>query len=471
MKIVWTPLLCAVAAAAQDKPLDIDVEALKAQAAAAAQEKWADIDVEALKAQAAAAVTIARDGALSIDREAIKAQAAAMRDQVGQIMAQVRPVHVDIDMRGYDRGSGSYERGTSNLDAHRYDEAIRNFDSVIGSKSARADGALYWRAYAQNRIGKRDDALASLAALRRDYPNSRWLTEAQTLEGELKQGGGGASTAASDANEDLKLMAINSLMNADPERAIPLLENLLKGNAPPRVKERALFVLTQNRSPRAQQILADYAKGNGNPDLQLNAIRYIGMSATSAAQEQLGGIYASASDAAVKRAVIRSLSMSHAADQIFTIARNEKDNDLRNEAVRQLGVMHAADKLMQLDPGATAESRLEVVRALRTAGAQDRLAELAKSEKDPKVRTEIIHQLASSRQSSPETLVSLYSSESDASVKRAIVSGLREREDAKTLIELARKESDPALKRQIVMQLGSMHNNKDVTEYMMEILK
>ena len=37
----------------------------------------------------------------------------------------------------------------------------------------------------------------------------------------------------------------------------------------------ALFVLAQNEDPRARAILLRYAKGEGNPDLQLDAIRYL----------------------------------------------------------------------------------------------------------------------------------------------------------------------------------------------------
>jgi len=36
-----------------------------------------------------------------------------------------------------------------------------------------------------------------------------------------------------------------------------------------------LFVLAENGSPRAQQLLERIARGNANPDLQLQAINYM----------------------------------------------------------------------------------------------------------------------------------------------------------------------------------------------------
>jgi tetratricopeptide (TPR) repeat protein len=372
---------------------------------------------------------------------------------------------------GAGRFDAEYENGTRALDEHKYEDAVRRFDAVINSKSARADGALYWKAYALNRLGRRDDAIAALTALRRDYPNSHWLNDAQVLEAEVKQGSGQAVSAAQETNEDLKLMALNSLMNADPDRAMPSLEGLLKGNSTPKVKDRALFVLTQNQSSRAQQILVQYAKGAGNPDLQVRAIRYIGMSGTNDAKQQLVTIYSGSNDAGVKRQVIQSLMMSHSMDALLDLAKNEKDPELRAEAIRQLGAMRAIDQLGQLYKSETSEdNKVQIVRSLFIAGAPDKLLDIVKTEKEGRVRDEAIRNLAMSRSTSPETLASLYSSDTGQQAKREVVNGLVARGDAKPLIDLARRETDPAMKKYIVQRLSVMHS-KEATDYMMELLK
>jgi hypothetical protein len=38
-----------------------------------------------------------------------------------------------------------------------------------------ADGALYWKAYAENKMGQRADALSTLVELQKSYPKSRCL--------------------------------------------------------------------------------------------------------------------------------------------------------------------------------------------------------------------------------------------------------------------------------------------------------
>ena len=387
-----------------------------------------------------------------------------VRDQIRLATRDSKKVHVEL-------ATVSYDAGTRALDEHKYDEAIRRFNSVIDGKSPRADGALYWKAYALNRAGRRDEALASIAALRQNYPTSRWLNDAQALEAEVRQGSGQAISPADETNEDLKLMAINSLMNADPERAMPPLEGLLKGNSAPGLKDRALFVLTQNRAPRARQILFEYARGAGNPDLQLRAIRYIGMSGTSDAQQQLSAVYTASSDPEVKREIIRSLMVSKGRDPLFNLAKGEKDADLRAEAIRQLGAMKATDQLSQLYAAETSgDNKIQIVRGLYAAGATDKLLDLVHTEKDLAVRSEAVRDLAMSRSTTPETLASLYTGDTDAKAKRELINSLHSRGDAKAMVELARKETDPAMKKYIVQRVGTMQN-KEAVDYMLELLK
>ena len=50
--------------------------------------------------------------------------------------------------------------------------------------------ALYWKAYALNKLGRREEALAALAQLRKAYANSRWQDDAKALEIEVRQASG-----------------------------------------------------------------------------------------------------------------------------------------------------------------------------------------------------------------------------------------------------------------------------------------
>jgi TolA-binding protein len=85
------------------------------------------------------------------------------------------------------RQDGDYSMGKNLLNQQKFDEAIVRFDRVIAQKSTNADGAFYWKAYAQFKLGKSDDAVTTIAALRKDHPQSRYLTDAKVLEADAKR--------------------------------------------------------------------------------------------------------------------------------------------------------------------------------------------------------------------------------------------------------------------------------------------
>src|ERR1700679_1262950 len=74
-----------------------------------------------------------------------------------------------------------------------------------------------------------------------------------------------APATAVSIDESTKLLALNAIMTADPERGVPLVEGILKGNATPSMKDRAMSVLTQSKSPNAQQAVTEYAKSGADP--------------------------------------------------------------------------------------------------------------------------------------------------------------------------------------------------------------
>ena len=133
-----------------------------------------------------------------------------------------------------------------------------------------------WSAYSQSKLGQRADALATLGDLQKQFAASRWIRDAKALEVEVRQASG--QTVPPDQNdEEVKLMALRGIMQSDPDQAMPIIEKMLAGASSPKVKDRALFVLSQSHVARARDIIAGVAKGNANPDLQLRAIRYIGI--------------------------------------------------------------------------------------------------------------------------------------------------------------------------------------------------
>jgi HEAT repeat protein len=371
-----------------------------------------------------------------------------------------------------ERQQGLYDDGSRALDEHRWEKAIDSFGQVARDRGPRADGALYWKAYAENKLGRRDAALVTVAELRKSYPQSRWLNDAKALEVEVRQASGQRISPDAESNDDLKLIAINSLMGSDPEKAVPLLQKLLEGSQPIKVKERALFVLSQSGSPQAREVVAQIARGGSNPDLQQKALQDLALFGGKESHQTLADIYASTTDPDVKRTILHCFMLAGERERLLAAAKGEKSADLRAEAVGQLGVMGARAELWQLyQSDSSAEVRKHIVNAMFIGGDAEHLGELARTEKNPEVRGAAIHSLGlMGADRAGSTLVSLYGNEKDAAVRGAIIEGLFLQNNGKALVELARKEKDTQIRRQMIEKLSLMHS-REATDYMMELLK
>jgi HEAT repeat protein len=377
-----------------------------------------------------------------------------------------------------DRESDLYNQATQDLDVSQWENARAGFDQVAQMHGPHADGALYWKAYALNKLGRREDALAALSTLDKTYPQSHWNNDAKALEVEIRQSMGesvspdNVSTGSHDnvSNEDLKLIAINGLMNSDPDRAVPLLEKVLQSNQPPKVKERALFVLSQSGSPKARAIISSIARGQGDRTLQRKALEDLALFGGKESKTELASIYASSDDVEVKKSILRGFMISGDKDRVLAAAKTEKNPELRREAVRQLGVMGAGDELWQLyQTESSPDTKREIIRALFVGGQVDRVYNLAQNEKDDQLRREAIRSLGLMGSGTADKLTSLYQNEKSVDIRKEIMNAFFIQGNAKALVNLARNEKDPELRKTAVEKLSLM-NSKESTDFMMEIL-
>jgi hypothetical protein len=236
----------------------------------------------------------------------------------------------------YATGADAYNSALGALQRRQYDRAITQFERAIKEKGQRADGAMYWTAFAHFRSGRSAEALDTIAVLRRDYPQSRYLTDAKVLETDARRLGGQSVDLADLDNDDLKLLAIQGLRNSD--EVVPLLEDVLAATNSLAVKARALYVLALSEDTRTRAILLRYAQGGGNPDLQVAAVRYL-TARPDADSSTLIHLYGSQADTRVRLAIIHALARPEHAESLVVLARQETDRELKTEIVQRLSVL------------------------------------------------------------------------------------------------------------------------------------
>ncbi len=385
--------------------------------------------------------------------------------------AQHPPAHQDDQDEAEDREQDVYDEGSDAIDEEQWSRAVGQFERVVAMGGKRADAALYWKAYALSREGRRADALAAIAQLKSRTPKSRWLDDANALEIEIRQESGQRPAVESQSDEEMKLIAINSLMHRNADEAVPMLEKFLAGSASVKLKKKALFVLSQGGSPRAREVVTDIARGRRNPQLQSEALKYLGLFGGEQSRQALAEIYASSSDLDVKKEILKSFMLSGDKARVIAAAHGEKDPALRDAAVKTLGIMGAQDELWQLYRTETSVAvRKGILHAMFIGGAVDKLAEALRTERDPALRAAAIHSLGlAGGPKSAEVLVAAYKSETDPEVRKKVMHALFLQGNAGALVQIARSESDPELRKGAVHWLSLM-NSKEATAYMMEIL-
>jgi hypothetical protein len=389
-----------------------------------------------------------------------------------------------------------YNDGREDLDDDRYDRAASKFKELADMNGPQTDAALYWKAYAENRAGKRDLALTTIADLKRRFPQSRWFKDASALEIEVRQSSGQKPNPEAESDKDLKILALQALLNSDPERAMPIVEKVLNGPGSPKDKAKVLFLVAQTGSPQGMQVLARIARGQSNPELQRKAVEYLGMfggviggvesgveggikggvtgskRSGTTAEQLLGEIYASNADDSVKRAVLRSYMLAGDKEGLFATAKSEKNEGLKREAIRQLGLVGGLSELQQLyqNEGST-EVRREILQGFFLAGDSQKLVQVAQNEKDAELRRTAIRNLGlMGGADASKALQNIYAKETDHSLKEEVLNAYFLQGNAKALVTIARSEKDPSLKKRAVEKLSLM-GSKEGNDYLMELLQ
>jgi HEAT repeat protein/TolA-binding protein len=473
------PAVPAVVTVAPMLPSQLAIE----DALRAASDKLSLIDLDAVKVAMSDDMLALQNQARVFARQAAELGVqSGVQGQQGQQSdaraAQLKAGTFNIQDRTFTlRGGSNYDSGLSALGAKDYERAIERFDLVIAAKDPRADGAMYHKAFAEFRLGKTDDAQASINDLRKTYPQSRYLNDAKVLEADVKKQAGHPVRPEDANDDDIKLLAIQGIQNSDPARAVPLLQGVLTANNALSVKKRALYVLALSDQPEAHKILLDYAKGQGNPDLQRQAINYL---ATGSFRQQTTGaelqeIYFSTQDIEVRRAIIDAWRSTGNVNAIFRVDGKVDGKTITPfGAKQQAGAGLGAAELWTLYQKETNHDlKLQMLGNFGSMGAFDQLSQVARAEKDPALRQRAIRSLGSMKaDKSGALLVELYSGDSDKETRKAIISALESQNNAEGLVGIARKETSSDLKLEIVRHLVNMASRSKVAaDYLMEIIK
>jgi HEAT repeat protein len=269
----------------------------------------------------------------------------------------------------------------------------------------------------------------------------------------------GAPTAAQiEDSERLKSSALEALISAPPERALPIVSKVLSGDSSPSLKKRALFVLGQIDLPEAQTLLVETAR-TGDGSLRLEAIRMIGIGGHPEAMTELAEIYADG-DGETREAVLQAYLIADDNNAVYQLAANTQDPEEFERAVNTLGAMGATDELRALrDRPGMAEV---LINAYAIAGDMETLAAMANDSSDPQRQAQAIRGLAIAAGDGDdvgEMLVGIYRDTDVPHVRKAVREALLIADHDEAVLQLFRASDDDAEKRELLQTLVMMDSD------------
>ena len=363
-----------------------------------------------------------------------------------------------------------YDEGQKALREQNWTVAAEQFKQAIKADKSTADASMYWRAHALYKARRSKEAERQLSTLERKYPDSRWVKEAQVLQIEHDTAPVLADVVdKSGMDEDLRMFALAQLMDRDPERALPLVLDMLRSTDSESVRSDALFMLGMSDDPRAQEAIAQIARDSKNPKMQADAIHMLGISSNQPSIDLLASLYKESDSIEVKQAVIQAYMIGDESDELLEILadllKTEKSPELQKEIIRTLGLMDATDELRELYPTLkNDETKAAVLEAYFLAGDTQILRQVLETETNPELRKAAIRGIAMEDDEGASALLeSIYDNATTIEEKKVILESLVMMDDAQDLaLKIVSTETDDELQRDAIHILGVMEATEEL---------
>lgn len=371
-----------------------------------------------------------------------------------------------------------FREGRDLIEAQNWQGAAEKFHEFITGfpKNKDLDAALYWYGYALQKQGRKEEAAAPLVRLINQFPSSSWRREAEALLVVLGRQND-VNTALQKDNCEIKILALQSLFQADEERAIGIVTEALRANPTPcqGFQAAAISMLGGRGGARAVPILLDVARNNPDLKLRLTAIKRLGDQHNEQVTDELIKLYDADRNRDVRVQILRALAESRTprgAAKVLEVARSSDEITLRQMGIRYIGELRDAASLDELiriyDADKTREIRFQVLRALAERDdtrARAKIWEIAKQGDTPELRIIAIRMLSDHGRMAIDELLQLYNGEANAQIKQSLLRAVADNNDPRArekLLEIARGSDPIELRGYAIRQLGEKDDEQTV---------
>jgi HEAT repeat protein len=405
-----------------------------------------------------------------------------------------------------DPADSLYRLARETLNHGEYRRAAQLFGDISQRfpNSAYAADARYWRAFSLYRIGGASDLRDALATLQEKagvYRQASLQTDAAALAARIR----GALAAQGDAQaraqlgrvaadhtetcdkEDLavRIEALNSLGQTDPESTTPILRRLLarRDECSTSLRRAALWILGRRTDAEAAALVINAARTDPDTRVRGEALRFLAAMPGDQAVSTLEEIARTPGNDQLQRAAIMALGRSdtpRARQSIRTIVeRSDLDEDLRATALSSIDTEHSTGNgayVRSIYPRLnTPRLKAAAIRAVAGSGGPENdqwlLSIVRNTNESADVRAMALRYAA--RSSIPMAdLARMYDVADARPIREQLVRLYAQRTDPEAtdkLLDIARTGTDPDMRRLAISAL-SRKNDPRTKKLLLEII-
>ena len=385
-----------------------------------------------------------------------------------------------VQAKGNTASMQIFREGRDFIEAQNWQRAAEKFNDFIKGypKDKDLDAALYWYGYALQKQDRKEEARQPLVLLINRFPNSSWRQEAQALLVTLGHKAD-VDQALNRDNCEIKMLALQSLFEADSEKAIAIATEAIKASPQqcPGFPAAAVSMLGSHAGAKAIPLLVDIARTNPDQRLRLTAIKRLGEQRSDQVTDELIKLYDADRTKEIRTQILRALVESRSprgTAKVLEIARAGDDLAVRQYAIRFIAELEDAASLDELiriyDADKTKEIRSQILRALAERDdprARAKLFEIARQGETPEIRIEAIRRLGEQERVSLDDLMQLYTSETNLQIKQGLLRAFADKNDPRAqakLFEIARGNDPVELRTFAIRQLGEKDDEATVNQ-------
>jgi len=431
-----------------------------------------------------------------------------------------------------------YRAARQALNRNDYDQAARLFRSIRERypKSTYVPNTYYWEAFALYRTGSDDNLRTARTALEtqaNQYPKATTRRDAAVLlrrvQGELARRGdqpaataiaqdvdeltspraaAAASRAARaearaesraaraarssddrncDDDDDIRIAALNAVLQMDPDRAVPLLKTVLarrdEGSAC--LRRKAVFLLSQKRTDETSSLLLNAVRSDPDQEVREQAVFWLSQvpgDETVAALDSILRDPKTSPEIQEKAIFALSQHRSPRAGAILRdfAARRDVNTDLREKAIFWIGQNRSPDNAQFLkDLYAKVENddlKEKIIFSLSQMGGADNyrwLMDIAlDSKEDIEIRKKALFWAGQGHNVDVADLVRLYDSMNDREMREQLIfvySQRREEAALDKLFQIGKNDPDRELRKKAIFWIGQSRSPR-AAQYLQELI-